>query len=81
MAYYEGTMAREPATDREIQKWVEERHGFIPTSAWIAHCKRLCGLAVEDASAYQQSKFSPCPLERQDAIIKAFRHFGMLPEE
>ena len=57
-------------TDREIQHWVQERHGFFPTSAWIAHCRRLCGLTVENLSAYQQSRFEPCPLERQDAIIQ-----------
>jgi hypothetical protein len=72
---------QQPATDREIQEWVQQRHGFFPTSVWIAHCRRLCGLAVENLSAYQQSRFEPCPLERQEAIIKAFRHFGMLPEE
>ena len=70
-----------PATDREIQEWVQERHGFFPTIVWIAHCRRLCGLAAENLSAYQQSRLEPCPLDRQDAIIKAFRHFGMLPEE
>jgi hypothetical protein len=36
---------------------------------------------VEDVRTYQQSRFSPCPLERQDAIFKAFRHFGLLPPE
>lgn len=74
-------MRRQPPTDQEIQKWVEDRYGFVPESAWIAHCKRLCGLPVEDFRAYQQSRFSPCPLERQDAIMKAFRHFGVLPDE
>jgi hypothetical protein len=74
-------MMRRLITDRKIQEWVQERHGFLPTIVWIAHCRRLCGLAVENLSAYQQSRFKPCPLERQDAIIKAFRYFGMLPDE
>ena len=37
---------RQRATDQEIQKWISRQHGFVPESAWIAHCKELFGLAV-----------------------------------
>jgi hypothetical protein len=74
-------MSRRPATDQEIRKWVHRHFGFWPEAAWIAHCKRLSSLPVEDVRLYQQSQFVPCPLEKQSAVIKALRHFGMLPPE
>ena len=67
-----------PPTDREIQHWVRQQFAFLPKLAWIAHCKILCSLPGADARAYQLARFDPSPLERQDAIIKAFRHFKMI---
>ena len=74
-------MERPSPADEQIQHWVSERYGFVPPPAWIAYCKRLCGLPVENVRAYQQSRFIPCPRKHQDAIITAFRHFGILPPE
>jgi hypothetical protein len=74
-------MEKQPTADEQIQRWVRDRYHFVPQPAWIAHCKRLCGLPVENMRAYQQSRLSPCPLEHQAAILKAFRHFGLLPPE
>jgi hypothetical protein len=68
-------MQRQMATDLEIQKWVEERHGFVPHPGWIEHCRELCGLPAE--TLYTAS---PCPPDKQVAIKQAFRHFGMLPQ-
>ena len=65
-------------TDREIQNWVYEQFRFWPEFVWIAHCKVLCGLTVGDVRTHQQARFKFCPLDRQDAIIKAFRHFKMI---
>jgi hypothetical protein len=75
------SMDKPPPTDEQIQHWVSERYGFVPPPAWIAYCKRLCGLPVDNVRAYQQSQFNPCPPEHQHAITKAFRHFGILPPE
>jgi hypothetical protein len=66
------------ATDLDIQKWVQERHGFVPHPAWITHCKQLCGLAVENVRLYQQARFHQCPPDKHPAIKQAFRHFGMM---
>jgi hypothetical protein len=74
-------MEKQPTADEQIQHWVRDRYHFVPQPGWIAHCKRLCALPVEDVRAYQQSRFDPCPLEHQDGILKAFRHFGLLPPE
>ncbi len=67
-----------PTTDLEIQKWVERHFGFRPEVDWIAHCKRLCDLPIEDVRAFQKSRFCLCPEHRQPAIKQAFRYFGML---
>ena len=34
-------------TDLDIERWVEQRYGFVPHPYWIAHCKELYLLAVE----------------------------------
>jgi len=65
---------RQRATDQEIQKWISRQHGFVPESAWIAHCKELFALAAPGSSHDQ----NPCPPEKVAAIKQAFRHFGLL---
>jgi hypothetical protein len=65
---------RPRATDQEIQKWISRRHGFVPESAWIVHCKELFGLSAPGTSANE----NPCPTEKVAAIKQAFRHFGLL---
>jgi hypothetical protein len=65
---------RQRATDQEIQKWISRQHGFVPESAWIAHCKELFGLAAPGSSHSE----NPCPPEKVAAIKQAFRHFGLL---
>jgi len=65
---------RPRATDQEIQKWISRQHGFVPESAWIAHCKELFGLSAPGTSANENL----CPPERAEAIKQAFRHFGLL---
>jgi len=65
---------RQRATDQEIKKWISRQHGFVPESAWIAHCKELFGL-VAPADPPNEN---PCPPEKVAAIKQAFRHFGLL---
>ena len=74
-------MLRQSASDHEIRNWVLREHGLTVELAWIADCKRECGIPVDDVRAFQQSRFSPCPPEKRPAIKQAFRHFGMLPPE
>src|SRR2546426_8843642 len=62
---------RQRATDQEIQKWISRQHGFVPESAWIAHCKELFGLAAPGTSPHE----NPCPPEKIAAIQQAFRRF------
>ena len=65
---------RQRATDQEIQKWISRQHGFVPESAWIAHCKELFGLAASGTAPNENL----CPPEKVAAIKQAFRRFGLL---
>jgi hypothetical protein len=65
---------RQRATDQEIQKWISRQHGFVPESAWLAHCKEQFGLAPPGTSPNE----NPCPPEKVAAIKQAFRRFGLL---
>jgi hypothetical protein len=65
---------RPRVTDQEIQKWLSRQHGFVPESAWIAHCKELFGIALSGTS----NADNPCPPEKVAAIKQALRHFGLL---
>jgi len=66
------------ATDREIQKWVHQRHGLQVETYWIAHCRELCGITE---AAAERREWQQCPPEKLPAIKQAFRHFGMLTAE
>ena len=65
---------RPRVTDQEIQKWILRQHGFVAESAWIAHCKELCGIAASGTARIE----NPCPPEKVATIKQAFRHFGLL---
>jgi hypothetical protein len=65
---------RPRVTDQEIQKWILRQHGFVPESAWIAHCKELFGIAISGTS----NADNPCPAEKVAAIKQALRYFGLL---
>ena len=67
------------ATYKEIQKWVQQRFGFVPETCWIAHCKEIYGLPLRDVPNRQgEKRVKPCPPQKQAAIKKAFQHFGLL---
>ena len=67
------------ATYGEVQCWVKAKHGFVPKTCWIAHCKELAGLPVREASNRKaQRRAVPCPPARREPIMAAFRHFGMI---
>lgn len=65
-------------TARGIPNLIRHDFGFMQKQAWIARCKILSGLSGADVRTHQLARFDPCPLERQAAIIKAFRHFKMI---
>ena len=67
------------ATYQQIQDWVKARHGFVPKTCWIAHCKELAELPVRAApNRGGKRRAVPCPPAKREPIIAAFRHFGMI---
>jgi hypothetical protein len=68
------------ATDVEIQKFVQRRHGFIPKTGWIAHVKEVHNIPTlrEAKRARRDRAVEPCPPEKREAIEEALRHFGLI---
>ncbi|MBE6584420.1 MAG: hypothetical protein E7649_05525 [Ruminococcaceae bacterium] len=68
------------ATYKQIQEYVKFKYGFQPKTCWIAHMKELCGLPIKPShNRYSLTKREkPCPADKQEAIIDAFKHFEMI---
>ena len=67
------------ATYNEIQKFVKEKHGFIPKSCWIADAKEKAGLKVRRAwNRVSDERKNPCPPQKLNTLMGAFRHYKMI---
>ena len=67
------------ATYQQIQGWAKAKHGFVPKTCWIAHCKELAELPVRTAPNRRGKRRAvPCPPAKREPIMAAFRHFGMI---
>jgi len=68
------------ATYRQIQDFVKSKYGHSVKTCWIAHVKDMCGLEPRIASNRQSEsdRSNPCPPEKVNPIMDAFRHFGMI---
>jgi hypothetical protein len=68
------------ATDAEIQKFVQQHHGFIPKPGWIAHVKEVHDIpTLRGAKRARRGRDAePCPPEKREAIEEALRHFGVM---
>lgn len=68
------------ATYKQIIAFIREKYGYTVKTCWIAHMKELAGLEVKMAhNRYEPSvRTNPCPADKRDAILDAFRYFGML---
>ena len=72
---------RQGATYEEIQEWVQEKYGFHVTHLNIAKTKRKCGIIERknyNLPKNEDSRSPETPKEKEEAIIEAFRHFGMI---
>jgi hypothetical protein len=67
-------------SDVDIQRWVEQRYGFVPHPYWIAHCKELYLLRVEKAEDFRKP-WHECPSEKRLIIVEALTHFGLLEDK
>ena len=75
------TSAESKATYEEIQAWVQEKYGFHVTHLNIAKTKRKCGIIERknyNLPKSENSRSPETPKEKEEAIIKAFRHFQMI---
>lgn len=67
-------------TYKQIQTYVLETHGLKVSSLYIAQVKAECGLEMEcDRSGDKRQP--KCPPEKHEAILDAFRHFGMIGDD
>lgn len=67
-------------TYENIRKYVKETHGLTVSALNIAKMKAECGLEMQaDRSGDKQQP--KCPPEKREAILDAFRHFGMIEDD
>ncbi|MEQ1821725.1 MAG: hypothetical protein ABL949_04390 [Fimbriimonadaceae bacterium] len=67
------------ATYKEIQDFIQTRHGTEVQTCWIAHVKEQVGLPMRSAANRQGSqRVKPCPPNKKGLILEAMRELGVL---
>ena len=69
------------ATYGQIKTYVLEQTGLKVSSLYIAQIKKKCGLHVGEnfnLSKSDNARQPQCTPEKEDAIMQAFRHFGII---
>ena len=69
------------ATYEQIKAYVLEMTGLKVSSLYIAQIKKKCGLDVGEnfnPVKSENARQPQCTPEREDAIMQAFRHFGII---
>ena len=72
---------RGQATYAQIKDYVLEQNGLKVSTLYISQVKRKCGLDVSDSYNKPKSEDAivpQCPPEKEEAIMNALRHFGMI---
>ena len=75
------TSVESKATYDEIKAYILQKHGLKVSSLYIAQVKQKCGIIEHVNYNKPKSKDTrqpQCPLEKEIAIIDAFRYFKML---
>ena len=75
------TSAESKATYKQIQNYVLEKFGFKVSTLYIAQVKRKWGLDVREhynMSKNEKQKIPKCPIEKEEAILDALKHFKMV---
>ncbi|MBE6916656.1 MAG: 23S rRNA (uracil(1939)-C(5))-methyltransferase RlmD [Ruminococcaceae bacterium] len=72
--------ASSTATYSEIKAYILEKYGLKVSSLYIAQIKDKCGFEKRDNYNIGEGKSKEliCPPEKEQAIMDAFRHFGMI---
>ena len=68
------------ATYQEIQDYVLKNYGFKVSTLYISQIKAKCGITERECynKGNNKHRVPQCPKEKADAIMDAFRHFGMI---
>lgn len=75
------TSAESKATYQEIKDYVLENFGLKVSALYISQVKRKLGIEVGESYNKAKSdtpKVPNCPKEKEDAIVAALKHFGMI---
>ncbi|MDU5560840.1 methyltransferase domain-containing protein, partial [Anaerococcus vaginalis] len=75
------TSAESKATYKQIQNYVLEKFGFKVSTLYIAQVKKKHGLEVREhynISKNEKQKIPKCPIEKEEAILDALKHFKMV---
>ena len=75
------TDAEKKATYEEIKAYVLENTGLKVSNLYIAQVKQKYGIIEREnynKSKSEDSRQPQCPKEKEDAIIDALKHFGMI---
>ena len=64
--------------NKEIQEYVQEKYGYFPKNAWIAHAKEHYGIPVNKAFNRDGERKWVCPKKRLVEFKEIFEHFKML---
>lgn len=78
------TKVESKGTYENIKEYVLDNYGFKVSTLYIAQIKRKCGLELYEnynKSKKENSKVPECPKEKEDAIMDALRHFGMIVQK
>ena len=67
-------------TYKDIQAFIKNENGYTVKTCWIAHMKELHGLKprVSARRISPDRRVHPCPENKQDDILAAFKHFEMV---
>ena len=69
------------ATYEQIKAYVLEKTGLKVSSLYTAQIKKKCGLDVGEnfnPAKSENARQPQCTPEKEDAIMQAFRHFGII---
>ena len=74
---------QDKGTYEKIKAYVLEKYGFKVSNLYIAQVKDKCGLDKRlnyNLSKKDDQHVPECPKEKEDAIMDAFRHFGLIEQ-
>ncbi|WP_049491965.1 23S rRNA (uracil(1939)-C(5))-methyltransferase RlmD [Streptococcus constellatus] len=77
------TRVESKATYKQIQNYVLEKFGFKVSTLYIAQVKKKHGLEVREhynMSKNEKQKIPQCPIEKEEAILDAFKYFKMIKD-